>query len=74
MQTTWLCQSFSFWYLYRVYKLFDLIMANIQPGTTRYVSFILFLRSVVGFWGVGFSFLAEKLPLGDAIALAMLGN
>ncbi len=42
-------------------------------GDTPYVTWILFLRSVIGFGGIAFSFMAvELLPIGDATVLVML--
>lgn len=51
---------------------------NILPapklfGDTNYVRTILFFRSVIGYGGIAFSFLAvEKLPVGDSTVLVML--
>jgi drug/metabolite transporter (DMT)-like permease len=42
-------------------------------GTTRYIQGILFLRSVIGYGGIAFGFLAiELIPVGDATVLVML--
>lgn len=42
-------------------------------GDSTYVTWILFLRSVIGFGGIAFSFMAvELLPIGDATVLVML--
>lgn len=42
-------------------------------GDTNYVRWMLFLRSVIGFGGIAFSFLAtEKLAVGDSSTLTMM--
>lgn len=42
-------------------------------GDTNYVRWIMFLRSVIGYGGIAFSFLAvEYMPMGDATVLVML--
>ena len=42
-------------------------------GSTNYIRTMLFCRSVIGYGGIAFSFLAvERLPLADAICLVML--
>jgi drug/metabolite transporter (DMT)-like permease len=42
-------------------------------GNTNWVRFMLFMRSLTGFGGISFGFLAvELIPLGDAVVLIML--
>ena len=42
-------------------------------GENRKVTWIIFLRSVIGYGGIAFAFLSvERLPVGDATVLTML--
>jgi len=42
-------------------------------GSTTFVKWMLFLRSLVGYGGIAFSFLSvERLPIGDSTVLVML--
>lgn len=42
-------------------------------GNTPFIAFMLFLRSVIGFGGIAFSFMSvERIPMGDATVLVTL--
>jgi hypothetical protein len=64
-----LVQMFTSYIIVYKYRLSDVALF----GNTSKVQLIMFLRSVVGYGGIAFSFLSvERLPLGDATVLTML--